>query len=34
MSERLRLQLTPTSPLFRHALRLSIALAAGYGVLH
>ncbi|MFI8381499.1 YccS family putative transporter [Pseudomonas sp. NPDC079086] len=32
--ERLRLQLTPTSLLFRHALRLSIALAAGYGVLH
>ena len=32
--DRLRLQLTPTSLLFRHALRLSIALAAGYGVLH
>ncbi len=32
--ERLRLQLTPTSLLFRHALRLAIALAAGYGVLH
>ncbi|KIQ05274.1 MULTISPECIES: YccS family putative transporter [Pseudomonas] len=32
--ERIRLQLTPTSLLFRHALRLSIALAAGYGVLH
>ena len=32
--ERLRLQLTPTSLLFRHALRLSLALAAGYGVLH
>ncbi|MDH1263039.1 YccS family putative transporter [Pseudomonas sp. GD03944] len=32
--ERLRLQMTPTSLLFRHALRLSIALAAGYGVLH
>jgi YccS/YhfK family integral membrane protein len=31
--ERLRLQLTPTSLLFRHALRLSIALAVGYGVL-
>ena len=32
--ERLRLQLTPTSLLFRHALRLSIALATGYGLLH
>ncbi|TBU99711.1 YccS family putative transporter [Phytopseudomonas dryadis] len=32
--ERVRLQLTPTSLLFRHALRLSVALAAGYGVLH
>lgn len=32
--ERLRLQLTPTSLLFRHALRLAIALAVGYGVLH
>ncbi|WPC04842.1 YccS family putative transporter [Pseudomonas benzenivorans] len=32
--ERLRLQLTPTSLLFRHALRLAIALAAGYGLLH
>ncbi|SDH44511.1 TIGR01666 family membrane protein [Pseudomonas benzenivorans] len=32
--ERLRQQLTPTSLLFRHALRLAIALAAGYGVLH
>jgi len=31
---RLRQQLTPTSLLFRHALRLSLALAAGYGVLH
>jgi len=31
---RLRQQLTPTSLLFRHALRLAIALAAGYGVLH
>lgn len=26
--------LTPTSLLFRHALRLSLALAAGYGLLH
>ena len=32
--ERLRQQLTPTSLLFRHALRLAIALAAGYGLLH
>lgn len=32
--ERLRQQLTPTSLLFRHALRLALALAAGYGVLH
>ncbi|TWC31144.1 putative membrane protein (TIGR01666 family) [Pseudomonas sp. SJZ079] len=32
--ERLRLQLTPTSLLFRHALRLAIALTAGYGMLH
>lgn len=31
--ERLRQQLTPTSLLFRHALRLSLALAVGYGVL-
>ncbi|MEN0106713.1 MAG: YccS family putative transporter, partial [Pseudomonas sp.] len=31
---RIRLQLTPTSLLFRHALRLSIALCAGYGMLH
>ena len=32
--ERLRLQLTPTSLLFRHALRLSCALTLGYGLLH
>ncbi|WP_263143291.1 YccS family putative transporter [Pseudomonas sp. RIT-PI-AD] len=32
--ERIRLQLTPTSLLFRHALRMALALAAGYGVLH
>ncbi|WP_343578143.1 YccS family putative transporter [Pseudomonas sp.] len=32
--ERIRLQVSPTSLLFRHALRLSLALAAGYGVLH
>ncbi|MET1079966.1 MAG: YccS family putative transporter [Pseudomonas sp.] len=34
MLGRLRLQLTPRSLLFRHALRLAVALAAGYGVLH
>ncbi|UTW06257.1 YccS family putative transporter [Pseudomonas benzenivorans] len=34
VAERLRLQLTPTSLLFRHALRLAVALAAGYGLLH
>ncbi|QLC72767.1 TIGR01666 family membrane protein [Pseudomonas sp. LPB0260] len=34
VAERLRQQLTPTSLLFRHALRLAIALAAGYGLLH
>lgn len=32
--QRIRLQLTPTSLVFRHALRLSIALCAGYGILH
>lgn len=32
--ERLRQNLTPTSPVFRHALRMGLALAAGYGVLH
>lgn len=32
--ERIRLQLTPTSLLFRHALRMAVALTAGYGVLH
>ncbi|SDI28135.1 YccS family putative transporter [Pseudomonas panipatensis] len=32
--DRLRQQLTPTSLLFRHALRLGLTLAAGYGVLH
>lgn len=31
---RIRQQLTPTSRPFRHALRLAIALTAGYGVLH
>src|SRR5690606_19946879 len=34
VGERLRQHLTPTSLLFRHALRLSLALAAGYGLLH
>lgn len=34
VAERLRQHLTPTSLLFRHALRLSLALAAGYGLLH
>ncbi|MCU1718415.1 YccS family putative transporter [Pseudomonas sp. 5P_3.1_Bac2] len=32
--KRIRSQLTPTSLLFRHALRLSLALTAGYGLLH
>ncbi|ADU39036.1 YccS family putative transporter [Variovorax paradoxus] len=32
--ERVRRQLTPRSPLFRHALRLAIALAVGYSVMH
>lgn len=31
---RLRTQLTPTSLLFRHALRLSLALSIGYGMVH
>ena len=31
---RIRLQLTPTSLLFRHALRMTIALVCGYAVLH
>ena len=31
---RVRQQLTPTSLLFRHALRMSIALVGGYAVLH
>ncbi|MCS3513874.1 YccS family putative transporter [Pseudomonas grimontii] len=34
MWTRLRTQLTPTSLLFRHALRLSLALTVGYGMLH
>ncbi|MDU8628653.1 FUSC family protein, partial [Pseudomonas syringae group sp. 243L2] len=32
--QRIRLQLTPTSLLFRHGLRMALALMAGYGVLH
>ena len=32
--ERIRLNLTLGSPTFRHALRLTIALLAGYGLLH
>ncbi len=31
--ERVRRQLTPQSPLFRHATRLSVALVAGWGVM-
>ncbi|WP_206215497.1 FUSC family protein, partial [Pseudomonas viridiflava] len=34
MWSRLRTQLTPTSLLFRHALRLSLALTVGYATLH
>ncbi|WDU62638.1 YccS family putative transporter [Pseudomonas poae] len=34
MWTRLRTQLTPTSLLFRHALRLALALTVGYGTLH
>ncbi|WP_312934250.1 YccS family putative transporter [Pseudomonas sp.] len=32
--KRLRTQLTPTSLLFRHALRLPLALSIGYGMVH
>ncbi|MBA2777798.1 YccS family putative transporter [Billgrantia kenyensis] len=32
--ERIRLNLTVTSPTFRHAVRLPLALLAGYGLLH
>lgn len=32
--DRIRLNLTPTSLVFRHGVRLTIALTAGYGVLH
>ncbi len=34
MWTRLRTQMTPTSLLFRHALRLSLALSIGYATLH
>lgn len=34
MWARLRTQLTPTSLLFRHALRLPLALSIGYGMVH
>ena len=33
-AERLRQQFTPTSLVFRHALRMAIALVAGYAMLH
>ena len=33
MGRRLRLQLTPTSVLFRHGVRIAIALATGYGLM-
>jgi len=33
MTQRLRAQFTPASSLFRHALRLAIALTCGYGLL-
>ncbi|PMR71197.1 YccS family putative transporter [Halomonas heilongjiangensis] len=32
--ERILVQLTPGSPVFRHALRLTVTLVTGYGVLH
>ncbi|WP_417330546.1 YccS family putative transporter [Halomonas cupida] len=32
--ERVHHHLTPSSPIFRHALRLSVTLVVGYGVLH
>ncbi|GLQ46451.1 TIGR01666 family membrane protein [Dyella lipolytica] len=32
--ERVAIQLTPRSSRFRHALRLAVALMAGYGILH
>ncbi|VCU70218.1 Inner membrane protein YccS [Pigmentiphaga humi] len=32
--DRVRLQLTPGAPVFRYAVRLTLALAAGYGMLH
>lgn len=33
-ASRIRQQLTPTSLLFRHAIRMSLALVSGYAVLH
>lgn len=32
--DRIRLQLTPSAPIFRHACRLSLAMLAGYGLVH
>lgn len=32
--KRIRIELTPASPRFRHGLRLALALATGYGLLH
>lgn len=32
--DRVRLQLTPGAPVFRYAVRLTLAMAAGYGMLH
>nr|WP_300313778.1 YccS family putative transporter [Halomonas sp.] len=34
VAERIHHHLTPSSPIFRHALRLSVTLTVGYGVLH
>ena len=34
MGRRLRQQLSPTSVLFRHGVRIAIALVAGYGLMH
>lgn len=34
MGLRLRQQFTPTSVLFRHGVRIALALAAGYGLMH
>ncbi|WP_299455141.1 YccS family putative transporter [uncultured Pigmentiphaga sp.] len=32
--DRVRVQLTPSAPVFRYAVRLTAAMAAGYGMLH